>query len=103
MSTTLTCVYCGQAYPEGIPPHGNQVLTDHIRVCTKHPMRPLEEERNALRAALVGVVGVDGRKELEQMEGLLRLMQVPMADKAASIDAIHALLATLPKEEGVAQ
>ncbi len=102
MSAVLTCVYCGQTYPEGTPPHGNQVLTDHIRVCTKHPMRQLETERNTLRAALVGVVGVDGRKDLEQMEGFLRLMQAPMADKVASIDAVHVLLATLPKE-GAAQ
>lgn len=39
----LTCVYCGMAYPEGTPPHGAKVLTDHIRACEKHPMRALEE------------------------------------------------------------
>lgn len=38
----------------------------------------------------------DGKAELEQIELAMRLMPVPMADKAASIDAIHALLATLP-------
>lgn len=40
----LTCVYCGAAYPEGTPPHGSKVLTDHIRVCEKHPMRELERK-----------------------------------------------------------
>lgn len=48
-----------------------------------------------LRAALVGLVGVDTREELEQLEAVLRLMPAPMEDKAAMIDAIHALLASL--------
>jgi hypothetical protein len=43
---TLTCVYCGQEYPPNTPTHGAQVLTEHIRICEKHPMRKLE---NALR------------------------------------------------------
>lgn len=36
---TLTCVYCGHAYPPGTPTHGSQVLTEHIKVCPKHPLR----------------------------------------------------------------
>jgi len=52
-----------------------------------------------LRAALVGLIGVDGRDELEAMEATMRLLPAPAADKAASIDAIHALLATLPETE----
>jgi hypothetical protein len=40
----LTCVYCGMAYPEGTPPHGAQILTDHIKVCERHPMRQVENE-----------------------------------------------------------
>jgi hypothetical protein len=52
------------------------------------------EER--LRAALVGLVGVDGKDELEQLEAAMRLMPAPAQDKAATIDAIHALIATLP-------
>jgi len=39
---TLTCVYCGMAYPEGTPPFGSKILTDHIRVCEKHPLREAE-------------------------------------------------------------
>lgn len=39
----VTCVFCGQAYPQGTPTHGAQVLTEHIRVCEKHPMRKVEK------------------------------------------------------------
>ena len=45
---TLTCVYCGIEYPPGSPTHGSEVLTEHIRVCPEHPMRELEEEKQAL-------------------------------------------------------
>lgn len=40
----LTCVYCGIAYPEGTPPSKAQILTDHIRVCEKHPLRQAEDK-----------------------------------------------------------
>jgi hypothetical protein len=96
MSNTLTCVYCGHAYPEGTPPHGSQVLTDHIRGCEKHPMRQLETDRAKLRKALVGLVGVDGREDLEKMEGVMRLMPMPDEDKMNTINAVHALRDTLP-------
>lgn len=55
-----------------------------------------DRQRDHLRTALVGLVGVDGRAELEQMEAVMRLMPAPAQDKAATIDAIHALIATLP-------
>lgn len=92
----LTCVYCGHAYPQDTPAHGSQVLTDHIRVCEKHPMRKAEADIAMLRAALVGLIGVDGEDELRQMEATMRLLPAPDADKAVSINAIHALLATVP-------
>lgn len=57
-----------------------------------------DAERNQLRAALVALVGVDGREELEQMEVVMRLMPAPAADKAATIDAIHALIGTCKVE-----
>jgi hypothetical protein len=44
---------------------------------------------------LVGLVGVDGLTELEQMESVMRLLPAPAEDKAKTIDAIHALLATI--------
>lgn len=39
----LTCVYCGHDYPQDTPAHGHQILTEHITVCEKHPMRGLVE------------------------------------------------------------
>ena len=87
MPNTLTCVYCGMAYPEGTPPHGAKILTDHIKLCEKHPMRKL-------RDALVGLVGASTKKELEAMEIYVRSLLAPEADKAVMLNAIHALIET---------
>lgn len=46
----------------------------------------------ALRKALVGLVGVDDRKELEKMETIMRALPAPEADEIATINAIHALI-----------
>lgn len=50
--TELTCVYCGHKYPNGTPSHGAQILTDHIKVCEKHPMSELQRENADLKIAL---------------------------------------------------
>lgn len=50
----LTCVYCGHTYPPGSPAHGAKVLTDHIRVCQKHPLTKANEMVEALYEALEG-------------------------------------------------
>ena len=92
----LTCVYCGHEYPQDTPAAGSQVLTEHIRVCEKHPIRKAEGDTATLRAALVGLIGADTEQELREMEATMRLLPAPEADKAVSINAIHALLATLP-------
>lgn len=92
---TLTCVYCGHGYPEGTPPHGAKILTDHIKVCEKHPMRQLEIDNEKLRKALVGLVGVDTKAELEDMERALRTLPVPDEDRMSTLNAIHALRDTL--------
>lgn len=102
METTITCVYCGMTYPKGTPPHGNQILTDHIKVCEKHPMREAEEKINKLRSALTGLVGVSTEKDLKEMEiilrttfpGISRNPLAPSGDLAKMIDAIHVLLET---------
>lgn len=96
MTRTLTCVYCGHEYPQDTPAHGSQVLTDHIKVCERHPMRKAEADIALLRFALASLIGVDTEDELLQMEAALRVLPAPAADKAASINAIHALLATAP-------
>ena len=92
---TVNCVYCGQEYPEGTPAHGAQILTDHIKVCASHPMRKLELDNARLRKALVGLVGVDTRAELEGMEAALRMAPIPDEDRMHTINAIHALRDTL--------
>lgn len=94
MPNTLTCVYCGMAYPEGTPPHGSQVLTDHIKVCEKHPLRTAEATITKLRSALSGLIGASTKEELEQMEYGVRVTPGPEADKIAALNAIHALLET---------
>lgn len=57
--------------------------------------KDMRAERDRLRAALVRLVGVDGRAELEALETAMRSIPAASEDKAASLDAIHALLATL--------
>lgn len=36
------CAYCGNKYPRGTPKYQNEQLSEHIKVCPKHPMRKLE-------------------------------------------------------------
>lgn len=86
----LTCAYCGHAYPAGTPPHGIELLTEHIQQCERHPMRAVIAERDMLRNALVGLVGSDNKPELESLELAVR--------RAATLNAINALLKTMPKD-----
>lgn len=94
-TTILTCVYCGQAYPEGTPPHGSKVLTDHIAACEKHPMRQVVRDRDKLREALVGLVGCSDKESLSNLRGHM-LAAYPNHNPTvqASIMAIDALIAT---------
>jgi hypothetical protein len=57
-----------------------------------HYIAELEQQRDRFRRALEAIVGVTTREELEQLEAVMRLMPAPAADKAVTIDAIHALL-----------
>ena len=92
---TLTCVYCGREYPEGTPPHGSQILTDHIKICEKHPMRQLEIDRAKLRKALIDLIGANDKQELESMESVIRVMNMPEKDRILSLNAINVLLETM--------
>ena len=56
----MTCVYCGHAYPPGTPTSGAQALTDHIKVCKKHPMRAAEQRIATLEKALTHYGQHDG-------------------------------------------
>jgi len=51
---TTTCVYCGHEYPPGTPASGSdqRSLTEHIKVCPKHPMREAEELLRKCEGAL---------------------------------------------------
>ena len=91
---TLTCVYCGHEYQAGTPASGAdvKVLTDHIKVCEKHPMREAEATIRKLKSALSGLVGASKKDELEAMEMFIRTAPAPDADKAAIINAIHVLI-----------
>lgn len=94
---TLTCVYCGHEYHQDTPAHGSQVLTDHIKTCSAHPLRKAEADIATLRSALEGLIGAETEDELRQMELAIRSMPAPEADRAVSINAIHALIATMPR------
>ena len=75
------------------------MLTEHIKVCEKHPLQKALADIKLLRAALAGLVGVSAKEELEMMELAVRTSPAPDADKASMINAIHALLATpTPKD-----
>jgi hypothetical protein len=82
------------AYPEGTPPHGPQILTDHIKVCEKHPMRKAEERIAKLRCALIGLVGSSDPVELGSMEAMIRTVPDSVVEKAAAINAIRVLIDT---------
>ena len=73
---TITCVYCGQAYPEHTPTHGAdvKVLTNHIKVCSKHPMKKLYD-------ALVEIY--DGGKLYGTGEGYGKALKTQMIAKHA--------------------
>lgn len=40
----VACAFCGHEYGEGTPKFQNDTLTEHIKVCPKHPMRQIEFE-----------------------------------------------------------
>lgn len=88
----LTCVYCGQEYGQGTAAWGDAVLTDHIKLCARHPMRQALADNARLRGALIGLVGEPGPDELRKMEAMIRVWRTPDEDKAVTINAIHALL-----------
>ena len=90
----LTCAYCGMEYPPDTPAYGDKILTDHIKVCIKHPLREAEENIQKLRKALIDLIGAETPDELKAMEATIRLAPAPDMDKTACINAIHALLET---------
>lgn len=96
----LTCVYCGMEYPDGTPAWGSDVLTEHIKVCDKHPMRKAETTISRLREALVGLVGEEDPETLREMQAFLIKAPVCAADKLVTINAINALIKTMSDAKG---
>ncbi len=94
--SVVTCVYCGHEYPEGTPTAKHELLTSHIKICEKHPLRAAEEAVAKLRGALMDFIGVETLEELDAMELAIRSLPGPEEDKAVSINAIHALKDTAP-------
>jgi len=90
-SQTLTCVYCGKEYPPGSPAHGASVLTEHIKVCEKHPLRAAEKDIARLRVALLPLMLLksqhcDGqigwRGQPEAIAGQIRVRDILKAESA---------------------
>lgn len=92
-AVVVTCVYCGHEYPPNTPAAGAKALTDHIAGCSAHPMRAIIAERDRMRRALEGLMGAYDMNTLRGMEISIRATPAPAEDKAAALDAIHALLA----------
>lgn len=90
----LTCVYCGHEYPQDTPAAGDAVLTEHIRACEKHPLRDALQKQARVRAALAGLVGVDGKESLLQLRGVVSVLPGDESDRGVTLNAIDALLDT---------
>lgn len=58
----VTCAYCGHIFEEGTPTSRRENLYAHIKVCTKHPLKAMQDRINELEAqqrsmgALINVV-----------------------------------------------
>lgn len=59
--TVVTCVYCGMEYPNGTPAAKAEILTEHIKVCTSHPMHTVTKERDELKRALASQIENDAK------------------------------------------
>lgn len=99
----VTCVYCGQEYPQDTPEWNNDVLTAHIKVCPKHPLRKAVLDVALLRKALAGLIGEQTKEGLESLAELIQggycVQQFSSVSiKDLKIAAINALLATMPEK-----
>lgn len=72
---------------------------DVLKVCEGDISSDTLRERDLLRDALVNLVSVSSRKEMEGMRTFLSAIPVDSQDRAKMDAALHALMVTLP--EGV--
>lgn len=68
---------------------------DNLNHCIRAKQKLLDD-RSKLRRALAQLVGADTIEELQSMEAIMRVAPAPAKDKAAAIDAIHALIEVQP-------
>lgn len=87
--TVVTCVYCGHQYPEGTPQSQSSELTNHIKVCDRHPMREAEATIDMLRLSLSNLVGASETKDLNAME--VGIKTIPGQDPESVKVAIQAI------------
>ncbi len=93
----VTCVYCGHAYPSETPTSAAPQLTEHIRTCEQHPMRAVERKLDLLRKAAIGMVGVERPDELDAVEAVIRVAQIPNSDRVNLLNLIDAIRQTNPR------
>lgn len=87
----ITCAYCGYQYTNETPAAKHQLLTDHIKICEKHPLRAAELKIEKLKTALICLIGVETKEELDAMEIIIHSTPGPESDKVAAINAIDTL------------
>lgn len=93
-SNVVTCVYCGYKFPEGTPSSQHILLTEHIKVCKKHPMREAEQKIIRLRKALTDLIGADTKEDLIKM----KLILITSVDEPnIAINAIDTLIGVIGK------
>jgi Spy/CpxP family protein refolding chaperone len=73
---------------QGIWKGGNELSNAE----TVQELNYMRRQCDQLRAALAGLIGAESEEELRTMEAMIRLTAAPDADKAAMLNAIHALL-----------
>lgn len=80
-------------------PDGKENLNPYVYEFAAALQQDQASDIATLRSALIGLVGAETVDELKSMEAAMRLLPAPDADKAVYINAIHALIATIPKAE----
>lgn len=95
----VTCVYCGMQYPAGTPTNGEScdTLTDHIKICEKHPMRKSEEKIEKLKKALGDLIGSSDIGELSQMKKVVESIEDPEVE--STLNAMTAFIEILQSEQ----
>lgn len=93
---TVTCVFCGHAYPDQTPTSGAAVLKQHIATCTEHPLRAAEAKIEKLRDALCDLVGAHHVDRLRELHDVTADLMPPSKDRDVALAAIRVAMETAP-------